>query len=102
MNQRRVLLRPNTARCRIHALLVMLVLFALLHVSLHGLPDANDNLDGGDCQICRLGNTPMGLGKTLAIPTPLFTHFALVELSNTQNPYSPRYVPWLARGPPYS
>lgn len=85
-----------------HALLVMLMLFALLHVSLHGLQDVNNDLDSSDCQICRLGHTPMGLSATPSISAPVFIYYALVEFSNAQNPYSPRYVPWLARGPPYS
>ncbi len=92
----------TTTRCRIHALLVALMLFALLHVSLHGLQDIGNGLDGSDCQICRLGHTPMGTGATLAVSAPAFIYYALIEISNAQNPYSHRYVPWLARGPPHS
>lgn len=90
----------TTTRGRIYALLVALMLFALLHVSLHGLQNIGNDLDGSDCQICRLGHTPMDIGATVVLSAPKFIHYALVELSNTQSPYSPRYVPWLARGPP--
>ena len=90
----------TTTRCRIHALLVALMLFALLHVSLHGLQDIGNGLDGSDCQICRLGHTPTDIGTTVVLSAPKFIHYALVQFSNTTNVYPHPYVPWLARGPP--
>lgn len=97
----RRLFQNNLSTARdMRLLLVVVVLFALWHVSQHDLQFAMDDGRGGHCEICRLNHMPSVGGAAQVLFAAIFMRTAPLVIVDAPHLRSKSYLPRLARGPP--
>lgn len=100
MSARRSLSEQSPVRRALRPLLIIIVLFALWHVSQHDVQSAVDG--NGHCEICRLNHVPVTGSAAQALFTAIFICTALLITAGIPQFRSKSYLPRLARGPPFS
>lgn len=95
-------LRQNTEQNRlIRLVLVFALMFAAVHVALHGLDISDVGMDGhGECQTCRLNHAPAApsVAPFLFAPLNFLAHSLPVEDTGYQ--FSHLFHAQWARAPP--
>ena len=100
MFERRLLSEPSVTERGMRLLLIVLMLFALWHVSQHELPSTVGADNTAHCEICRLNHIPFLGSVALALAAALFVCVTPLALVDNLSLRSKSYLPHFPRGPP--
>ena len=82
-------------------LLAFIVLFASVHVALHGLDDpGNDPRNQHECKVCRLNHVSAASLPIPSLVLPLVALRQRIVAPRIQTPRQAFYQAWRARAPP--